>query len=126
MAIHKPFTKVFEGVASRHQMFELFNVPAETHQDRVTGANYVGRWFEIQQAEFDSMLDLMPPLFQRPGMFAMSELMAGTVGSVFFEIVIFGQTRCFHGYCDLGDPRSPDAMRYAIITHETGPAASAP
>ncbi|ESY73693.1 hypothetical protein X740_32165 [Mesorhizobium sp. LNHC221B00] len=66
------------------------------------------------------MLALLPPLFQRTGMFGMSEYKAGYVTSVFFAIRIRGRERWFHGFCDLSDKRSPDAMRAAIIAHETG------
>lgn len=66
------------------------------------------------------MLGLLPPLFQRTGMFGMSEYKAGNVTSVFFAIRIRSRERWFHGFCDLSDKRSPDAMRAAIIAHETG------
>ena len=66
------------------------------------------------------MLDLLPPLFMRTGMFGMSEYKAGYVTSVFFAIRIRGREHWFHGFCDLSDKRSPDAMRAAIVAHETG------
>jgi hypothetical protein len=53
-------------------------------------------------------------------MFGMSEYKAGNVTSVFFAIRIRGRERFFHGFCDLSDKRSPDAMRAAIIARETG------
>jgi hypothetical protein len=66
------------------------------------------------------MLGLLPPLFQRTGMFGMSVYKAGNITSVFFAIRIRGRERWYHGFCDLSDKRSPDAMRAAIIAHETG------
>jgi hypothetical protein len=70
-------------------------------------------------AKPNSMLDILPPLFMRSGMFGMSEFKAGSVTSVFFTIKIRGRERWFHGYCDLVDRHSPDLMRVAIIAHET-------
>ncbi|MGX5851076.1 DUF1419 domain-containing protein [Mesorhizobium sp. PL10] len=35
-----------------------------------------------------------------------------------------GRERWFHGFCDLSDRHSPDAMRAAIVAHETGAADS--
>src|SRR3546814_16016706 len=65
------------------------------------------------------MLGVLPPLFMRAGMFALSELKAGFVGSVFFDIdIIDGRRRWFTGYCNLGDRSSPPAMRTALIPHE--------
>lgn len=66
------------------------------------------------------MLGLLPPLFQRTGMFGISEYKAGNVTSVFFAIRIRGRERWYHGFCDLSDKRSPDAMRAAIVARETG------
>jgi hypothetical protein len=63
---------------------------------------------------------LLPPLFQRSGMFGLSEYKAGNVTSVFFAIRIRGREHWFHGFCDLSDRQSPDRMRAAIIAHETG------
>nr|WP_258600521.1 DUF1419 domain-containing protein [Mesorhizobium sp. AR10] len=81
---------------------------------------YSGEWFEITASEYHFMLDLLPPLFMRTGMFGMSEYKAGNVTSVFFAIRIWGRERWFHGFCDLTDRQSPDKMRAAIIAHETG------
>ena len=114
-----PFRKIFDGVATRSQMFELFNrVPDCPFEDRISGKAYENQWFEIESESYETMLELLPPLFMRAGMFAMSELRAGFVGTVFFDITI-GRNRWFTGYCNLGDRRSPDAMRAAIIAHET-------
>ncbi|MCO5066792.1 MAG: DUF1419 domain-containing protein [Rhizobiaceae bacterium] len=121
MSTHPPFRKVFEGVATRAQMFALFNRHRDTPGvDPLSGKPYAGQWFEISASEYRFMLDLLPPLFQRTGMFGMSEYKAGNVTSVFFAIRIRGRERWFHGFCDLSDKRSPDAMRAAIIAHETG------
>ena len=121
MSIHPPFRKVFEGVATRSQMFALFNRHSDTPGvDPLSGMPYASEWFEIQASEYHFMLGLLPPLFQRTGMFGMSEYKAGNVTSVFFAIRISGRERWYHGFCDLTDKSSPDAMRAAIIAHETG------
>lgn len=121
MSSHPPFRKVFAGVATREQMFELFNrhrgAPAH---DRFDGSIYAGEWFEIAIGDYHFMLDLLPPLFRRTGMFGMAEYKAGYVTSVFFELRIRGRQRWFHGFCDMSDRRSPEIMRAAIIAHETG------
>lgn len=121
MSNHPPFRKVFEGVTTRSQMFALFDRHSDTPGvDPLSGMPYASEWFEIAATEYHFMLDLLPPLFQRTGMFGMSEYKAGNVTSVFFAIRIRGRERWFHGFCDLSDKRSPDAMRAAIIAHETG------
>lgn len=121
MSNHPPFRKVFECVATREQMFALFNRHSDTPGvDTLSGKAYASEWFEIEASSYHFMLSLLPPLFQRTGMFGMSEYKAGNVTSVFFAIRIRGRERFFHGFCDLSDKRSPDAMRAAIIAYETG------
>ncbi|MEQ1956210.1 DUF1419 domain-containing protein [Mesorhizobium yinganensis] len=121
MSTHPPFRKVFEGIATREQMFALFNRHSDTPGvDPLSGMPYASEWFEIEAGEYHFMLGLLPPLFQRTGMFGMSEYKAGNITSVFFAIRIRGRERWYHGFCDLTDKRSPDAMRAAIIAHETG------
>lgn len=121
MTSHPPFRKVLDGVATREQMFQLFNRHKDTPGiDPISGTPYAGEYFEIAAEQYHFMLGLLPPLFQRTGMFGMSEFKAGNVTSVFFAIRIRGRERWFHGFCDLSDKRSPDAMRAAIIAHETG------
>ena len=121
MTSHPPFRKVLDGVATREQMFELFNRHKDTAGiDPVSGTPYAGEYFEITAEQYHLILALLPPLFQRTGMFGMSEYKAGNITSVFFAIRIRGRERWFHGFCDLSDKRSPDAMRAAIIAHETG------
>ncbi len=120
MSAHPPFQKVFEGVATRSQMFELFDRHRQAPDvDRISGRPYAGEWFEIDQAEYQFMLDILPPLFMRTGMFGMSEYKAGYVTSVFVAIRIRGRERWFHGFCDLTDKHSPDALRVAIVAHAT-------
>ncbi len=115
-----PFRKIFDGVATHEQMFELFNrVPDCPCEDRISGKAFENSWFEIESTSYEYMLEMLPPLFMRAGMFAMSELKAGFVGSVFFMIEIDEHRRWFTGYCNLGNRHSPDAMRAAIIEHET-------
>jgi len=121
MTTHPPFRKVLDGVATREEMFQLFNHHRDNPDfDPISGKPYAGEWFEIEAAQYHFMLGLLPPLFQRTGMFGMSEYKAGNVTSVFFAIRIRGRERWFHGFCDLSDKRSPDAMRAAIIARETG------
>ncbi|WP_192385453.1 DUF1419 domain-containing protein [Mesorhizobium silamurunense] len=80
---------------------------------------YACQWFEIEASAYYFMLDMLPPLFLRAGMFGMSEFKAGYITSVFFEITIRGRRRWFTGFCDLSDRQSPDAMREAIIAYES-------
>lgn len=121
MSTHPLFRKVFDGVATREQMFRLFSRHKDIPGiDPVSGTPYAGEYFEIAAEQYHFMLALLPPLFQRTGMFGISEYKAGYVTSVFFAIRIRGRERWFHGFCDLSDKRSPDAMRAAIIAHETG------
>ncbi|BCH19903.1 DUF1419 domain-containing protein [Mesorhizobium sp. L-2-11] len=121
MSDHPPFRKVFEGVATQEQMFQLFDRHRDTPgNDPLSGAPYDGEWFELQGSTYHFMLDLLPPLFMRTGMFGLSEYKAGYVTSVFFAIRIRGRERWFHGFCNLANRRSPDAMRAAIIAYETG------
>jgi len=116
---------VFDGVATRAQMFALFKRHSDTPGvDLLSGKPYASEWFEIEASSYHFMLGLLPPLFQRTGMFGMSEYKAGNVTSVFFAIRIRGRKRYFHGFCNLSDKRSPDAMRAAIIAYQTGAADS--
>ncbi|MER8376663.1 DUF1419 domain-containing protein [Mesorhizobium sp. M1409] len=125
MTDHPAFRKVREGIASREQMFQLFDRHRHTPGiDPLSGTPYAGEWFEITASTYHFMLGLLPPLFMRTGMFGMSEYKAGYVTSVFFAVRIRTRERWFHGFCDLSDKRSPDAMRAAIIAHETGAADS--
>ncbi|MGX5832315.1 DUF1419 domain-containing protein [Mesorhizobium sp. 43Arga] len=121
MTAHPPFRKVLGGVATRERMFQLFNHHNDNPDlDPSSGTPYSGEWFEIEAALYHFMLGLLPPLFQRTGMFGMSEFKAGNVTSVFLAIRIRGRERWYHGFCDLTDRQSPDKMRAAIIAHETG------
>lgn len=119
MSIDPTIRKIFPGVATHEQMFVLMNQPPDgPMEDRVSGKAWAGRWFEILRQSYEEMFDLMPLRFFTAGTFAISELKAGSVGSVFFEIMIDGRRRWFHGYCNLGDHPSPEEMRAAIIEHE--------
>lgn len=121
MTAHPPFRKVLDGVATREEMFQLFNHHRDDPGfDPLSGKPYLSEWFEIEATDYHFMLGLLPPLFQRSGMFGLSEYKAGNVTSVFFAIRIRGRERWFHGFCDLTDRQSPDKMRAAIIAHETG------
>ncbi|UWU25996.1 DUF1419 domain-containing protein (plasmid) [Rhizobium sp. CB3060] len=118
-----PIRKIFQGVASRQDMFRLF----DRHKQRPNrfegddSALYAGEWFEIGGAQCDYMLDVLPPLWIRGEMFAMREFLTGFVTSVFFTLKIDGHIRHFHSYCDLSDRSSPDRMRSAIIERESRP-----
>ncbi|WP_232375900.1 DUF1419 domain-containing protein [Mesorhizobium comanense] len=78
MSDHPPFRKVFDGVATRERMFQLFDRHRGTPgNDPLSGAPYDGEWFELQGSTYHFMLDLLPPLFMRTGMFGLSEYKAG-------------------------------------------------
>ncbi len=122
-AIRPAHRKVFEGVASRHEMYALFNRHSQSpfDDDRMNGTRYVGEWFEISEADHDHMFEILPPLFYRGDRFAMREFLAASVTSFFFALTIDDRSRWFHGYCDLDDRQSPDRMRAEIITRESRP-----
>lgn len=115
--------KIFQGVASRQQMFRMFD---RHHQrpNRWEGDSmslYAGEWFEIGESEHDYMFEILPPLWIRGSMFAMREFLTGSVTSVFFALRIDGSIRHFHGYCDLADKESVERMRLAIIERQSRP-----
>ena len=117
------FRKVFQGVASRYQMFQVFNRHSEAPFDeaRQCGSLYAGEWFEISEADYDYMFEILPPLFVRGGLFAMREFQAASVTSVFLALTIDDVCRRFHGYCDLADKSSPERLRTAILERESHP-----
>jgi hypothetical protein len=94
MSTHPLFRKVFEGIATREQMFALFHRHGDTPGvDPLSGMPYAWEWFEIDASSYHFVLGILPPLFQRTGMFGMSEYKAGNVTSVFFAIRIRGRER---------------------------------
>ena len=115
--------KVFEGVATRHEMHRMFNrhrgnpAMAEGEAPRL----FAGEWFEIAESEHDYMLEILPPLFMRADMFAMREFMTGSITSVFFSLWIDGRKRFFHGYCDLADRSAAERTKQAIVERESQP-----
>ncbi len=113
--------KVFIGIATRSQMYALFNRhhQAPFDPDRMSGRLYAGEWFEIERAGYHSMLEVLPPLFQRGDCFAMREFTAGSVTSVFYELTIGGQLRWFHAYVDLATRANVEEMRAAILERDT-------
>ncbi|MDK1376379.1 MULTISPECIES: DUF1419 domain-containing protein [unclassified Sinorhizobium] len=115
--------KVFQGVASRQQMFRMFDRHAQRPNRWEGDATrlHAGEWFEIAEAEHDYMFEVLPPLWIRGSMFAIRELLMGSVASVFFALRIDEATRYFHGYCDLSDKAFVEAMRGAIIERESRP-----
>lgn len=118
-----PIRKIYFGVTDRHQMFRLFDRHAQRPDRWQTddSALYAGEWFEIAQDQHDYMLEILPPLWMRGEMFAMSEFLTGSVTSVFYALRINGVTRFFHAYCDLSDRRSPYDMHDAIVERERWP-----
>ncbi|MBR1041167.1 DUF1419 domain-containing protein [Bradyrhizobium viridifuturi] len=119
-----PVRKIFEGVATRPEMYRMFNRhrgdPAYAEGD--AGHLFAGEWFEIAEPEHDYMLEILPPLWMRADMFAMREFMTGNVTSIFFSLWIDGRQRFFHGYCDLSDRGSPERMKQTIVERESRPA----
>lgn len=121
--MNSPIRKIFEGVATRPQMFRMFNRHNQRPDRWPTDAAplYSGEWFEIDEALYDYMLDILPPLWMRGPIFALREFLTGSVTSIFFALRIDGRARFFHGYCDLSDQGSVEAMRVAIFDRETRP-----
>lgn len=115
--------KVFQGVADRHQMFQMFDRHSQlpNRWDGNTTSLYAGEWFEIGEREHDYMFEILPPLWIRGTIFAMREFLTGSVTSVFFALRIDEAIRYFHGYCDLSDPQFAERMRVAIIERESRP-----
>ncbi|MFC3726199.1 DUF1419 domain-containing protein [Neoaquamicrobium sediminum] len=115
--------KIFEGVATRREMFQMFDRhgQAPMRKARLTSRLYDGEWFEIGRAEHDYMFEILPPLWMRGDMFALREFMTGSVTSVFFTLSIDGRARYFHGYRDLSAKGSPDRMRDVIVERESRP-----
>jgi len=115
--------KVFQGVADRRQMFRMLARHAQrpNRWDCDAGSLYAGEWFEIGEAEHDYMLNILPPLWMRPDMFALREFLTGSVTSVFFALPMGGTIRCFHSYCDLAERQTPASTRDAIMTREARP-----
>ena len=115
--------KVFEGVATRHEMYRMFNRHRGEPAYFAGEASHLfaGEWFEIAEREHDYMLELLPPLWMRAEMFALREFMTDDVTSIFFSLFIDGRKRFFHGYCDLSEKGSAQRMRDAIIARESRP-----
>jgi hypothetical protein len=123
MITQTQFRKIFEGVATRAQMFQMFDRhgQAPMSKGRLTGRLYDGEWFEIGRAEHDYMFEILPPLWMRGDMFAMREFMTGSITSVLFAPSIHGRTSYFHGYCDMSSKGSAERMRDVIIERESRP-----
>jgi len=115
--------KVYQGVADRRTMFRMFNRHAQRPNpwQADDSALFRGEWFEIGHVEHDYMFHVLPPLWMRPGMFAMRAFLTGTITSVFFTLKIDDDLRCFHGYCDLAVRDEPERMRDAIVARESRP-----
>jgi hypothetical protein len=118
-----PIRKVFQGIADRRQMHRMFDRHAQrpNRWENDDSALYRGEWFEIGQAEHDTMFEILPPLWMRGDMFAMREFLTGSITSVFFALTIDARPCFFHGYCDLSDRVSPECMRAAIVERESRP-----
>ncbi len=115
--------KVFQGVADRRRMFRMFDRHAQrpNRWESDASALYAGEWFEVGEAEHDYILNILPPLWMRPDMFAMREFLTASITSVFFALPVGGAIRYFHGYCDLADNEAPERMRAAILAREAHP-----
>jgi len=118
-----PIRKVYQGVADRRTMFRMFDRHAQRPNpwQADDSALFRGEWFEIGHVEHDYMVDVLPPLWMRPGMFAMREFLTDNITSVFFSLKIDDHLRCFHGYCDLAVRGEPERLRDAIIERESRP-----
>lgn len=118
-----PIRKVYEGVADRRTMFRMFDrhVQRPNPWQADDSALFRGEWFEIGHVQHDYMFNALPPLWMRPGMFAMREFLTDNITSVFFAVTIDHDLRCFHGYCDLAERGSPERMRDAIVERESRP-----
>ncbi|RRH86894.1 DUF1419 domain-containing protein [Mesorhizobium tamadayense] len=118
-----PKRKVCQGIADRRQMFRLFDRhaqrPDREHVD--AGSLYSGEWFQVGRVEHDYMLEILPPLWMRGGMFALREFLTDSITSIFYTLRIDGRIRYFHAYCDLNVVRSPAEMRDAIVERESWP-----
>lgn len=115
--------KIFQGVATRQDMFRMFDRHRK-HPGRFDSDPsplYAGEWFEIDEGLYTYMLDILPPLWMRGSTFAMREFMTGLVTSVFFAIRIDEAVRYFHTYCDLSDPDAVKEMRATIVNRESRP-----
>jgi hypothetical protein len=118
--------KVFQGVATRQQMFRMFDRHAQrpNRWEGDASSLYAGEWFEIPEAENDTMFEILPPLWIRGSIFAMRAFLTGSVTSVFFTLRIDGAIRHSHAYCDLSDRSSVEHMRAAIVERESRPVRS--
>ena len=69
MITQSSFRKVFEGVATRQQMFQMFDRhgQAPMSKARLTGRLYDGEWFEIGRAEHDYMFEILSPSMRTAG-----------------------------------------------------------
>lgn len=118
--------KIFQGVASRQQMFRMFDRHAQrpNRWDGDATALYGGEWFETGEAEHDYMFELLPPLWIRGSMFAMREFLTGQMTSVFFALRIDGhphgpRTRETRSAGDCGRTGKADPL-YRLRRRRTG------
>lgn len=122
MPTHPSLRKVFPIVASRSAMVALLNrhrsAPGGEHP--INDTVYAGDWFEIGEPDYEHMLDVVSPMFFRPGVFAVSEFKGGRVASVLVILSVAGRHRWFLGFCDLEIPQGPEMLRDAILVRETG------
>lgn len=123
MNLVSPTRKIFQGIASRQQVFRMFDRHAQrpNRWQNDDSDLFVGEWFELDRESHDYMMNVLPPLWMRGDMFAMREFLTDSITSVFLSLTIDGRLRYFHGYCDLADRGSPDRMKAAIIERESRP-----
>lgn len=70
--------KIHEGRANRETCFALLNRPYDQRQP--------GDWWEIEEAEYWSFLECLPPLAMTGGSFSMSEFIDGDMTNAFHKI----------------------------------------
>lgn len=93
--------KIFNGVATREQHFNLLNAYRTRHPEDIT--LNLGEWWEIQPQEHDYFLGVLPPRDWQNGTFLMSENLTDGVTSAYFNFNVSGKAnRYFHGYSVTG------------------------
>ena len=88
-------TRINDGIADRDTCFNLLNRYQGTIQNReenwTPNPNHMelkaGQFFEITHEEYWYFLEVLPPLYQSGGAFAMSEFIRGDLTNAFFEFV---------------------------------------
>ena len=60
MSCHPETSKIFEGVANRHEFSAMLSRHNQSlfDEERLSGRRYDGEWFEISEADHDRMFDI--------------------------------------------------------------------